>query len=391
MVAHKVAHVCIAPVEGPSRIETYYGNEKLIRIYLTIRPNVGQVQNFKQSILQDFISVVQGYAVVNFEANNLISPDTIRLFLSVCQQNNRIDRHSTANSEDHHASPPNPRAEDITPPTTNHLLTGDEEVKSMQDILQRIVQVSSNPAQLTHETITDIINDIGRGISPANTNISRNIINPQPQPQPTPSMGQRSLINPQPQPIQQVPFNMQQPDESTTGQPVNPLVALLQQLSTQPPFMAIRQMPQTTSSVNSIDDSEPPARFIVNERNSREVLIHQNPQTDITIDSQPIDDNLNVRSVPSHHTSISNVQRCGVSEESIIMAARCVYNTISSTAIRPPDFTNTTRSGYRKIKNFIHNLTKFWLSQAEIDKFLIEIDKLYAPLVSGNEFEVGLD
>jgi hypothetical protein len=396
MPAHKVARVCLVVVDGPSRIETCYGNEKLIRIYLTIRPSADQVQNFKPSVLQDFISVVQGYAVVNFEASNQISPETVRLFCSVCQQNNRIDRHMAATNDDHRLVPPSPQAEPIAAPANMsdraQILAEDEEVKSMQDILQRIAQVSSNPNQITRGTISAIINDMSRVISAPRFNLPGTINNYQQQPR-HPIMTQRSLSNPQPQPVQPQPVQPQ-PVQPQPVQPVNQLATLLQQLSAQNPVTSIQQMTQNIpagsgSSVDVVSDSEPPTRFMVNERNPREVLIHQNPQTDITLDVSSSDVNTNVRLVPSRTASIGNMRRCGVSDESIITAARCVHNSISTTVIRPPDFTNTTRSGYRKIKNFVHNLTKIWLSQSEIDKFLIEINKIDTMVASDDEFEAS--
>ena len=56
--------------------------------------------------------------------------------------------------------------------------------------------------------------------------------------------------------------------------------------------------------------------------------------------------------------------------------ARHIYRLMTENKTKHPDFSNLTKTGYRKIKNYIHNITGVWLSQAEIDLFVTEINAL---------------
>lgn len=47
----------------------------------------------------------------------------------------------------------------------------------------------------------------------------------------------------------------------------------------------------------------------------------------------------------------------------------CIKNLKNQGRIFPPDMTNTSRKGLKKIKNFIHNITKVWLNYEEIKQF----------------------
>ena len=377
MSSSRIAHVRLAPVDGPSRIDVYYGTHKLINVYLSIRPSVGQVQNFRQSLLQDFISIVQGYIVSEFEASNLITTETIRLFLSVSQQQNRTAASVGPTLGQAHYQPTA-----LSPQIAPQQAPDAQRNGDVQRIMSRIAQAVQNPGPITQDTLSSILGDIGRTLAPRpvppiNLNTVRSNVNPQPQPpqEPQPAQRIRSNVNPQPQPQ---PQPIQRPPANATA-----LADLMASMTQGNPFAIMQSIMhnqnQNNEHTNQHDETEPPDRFVVNDRNAREVLIHQNPPDDIPPDDS-VNDNL-AQPVPSHPTLVSNLQRRGNSDETIRTTARSVYNSITTTAIRPPDFTNHNRAGYRKIKNFVHNLTKVWLSQAEIDKFLVELDKLLNPVL----------
>lgn len=121
-----------------------------------------------------------------------------------------------------------------------------------------------------------------------------------------------------------------------------------------------------------LKESPQPERFIVNDRDPRE--IHESQPTNTTETKSDIDEK-EVVSPPSHSTELNT--RSIKSQEIIKTLAAKIFNTIKIKKVRPPNFNNLTRTGYRKIKNFVHNITRVWLAQAEIDSLLTELNILY--------------
>lgn len=275
------ATVRITPVDGPSRIDVCYNNVKEINVYLNIGSEQ-RVNNFRQSVLRDFVSMVAGYSVMEFEASDLISMESVRLFLRVCDRHLMPNtRRMMPNTRRHPLSMPYSRRQPVPHPHPQHPV-------------------------------------------------------PQPVPHPQHPVPQR---HPHPQPV--------------------------------PQHEAIRVILNTMSNIDSnalfpainSDESDPPIRFVVNDREQREVLHTDN--TNITLPSI-----INTVPAPTHPTTLASQQRVGRSQESINTVARAVHLGITNTSVIPPDFSNHTRRGYRKIKNFIHNLTKVWLTHSETDMFI---------------------
>lgn len=114
-------------------------------------------------------------------------------------------------------------------------------------------------------------------------------------------------------------------------------------------------------------NTNPPERFSVNENAPRETVETDAPR--VTSDSPHIDQT-HIVSQPR------NVVQRSLPEATIKSVAANVYAMMANTSVRAPDFTRTTRTGYRKIRNFIHNITKIWLANNEIDAFCVELNRM---------------
>ena len=72
----------------------------------------------------------------------------------------------------------------------------------------------------------------------------------------------------------------------------------------------------------------------------------------------------------------ANLSRRSIGIDAIKGLASHIHKLIITKRTKHPDFTNLTKTGYRKIKNYIHNVTSVWLSQEEIDLFVAELDAI---------------
>jgi len=113
-------------------------------------------------------------------------------------------------------------------------------------------------------------------------------------------------------------------------------------------------------------ETEPPPLFLSNEGKLREV--HEIKGSGTT-NSEMTNSEMTTGNpvLPSHPILLSNEQRIVLSNDNLKNIARNICDKVRNNHIKPPNFNNKTRSGYRKIKNFIHNATKLWLSKSEID------------------------
>lgn len=134
---------------------------------------------------------------------------------------------------------------------------------------------------------------------------------------------------------------------------------------------------QTTyfnNQINLLDDSEIPNRFIVNPREKKDVLIQTNDQNIDQPNSQTIDQPNDQSNDQKHVQPL--VSRNNITNDSIKTLARNVHQIIRNKSIKCPNFTNKSRAGIRKIINFVHNLTRVWISYKQIDLFLTEFNSL---------------
>jgi hypothetical protein len=382
MTTDKIANVKIYPTEYISRIEILYNRIKDIHIFLSIRLNPNQVQIYRQSLLQDFIYAVQNYSVTEFEASREIPQDTIRLFLSVCQQSNRLA---------------NPRQTDISnitsnvlsPLTTHQLSTNSVPNPDPLNIFepnssitnQNTNQNTNQQTQLDqplHEIFQQLL-----GILQPLTNLNPTNLNPT-NLNPTnlnPTNLNPTNLNPtnlNPTNLNSIIGNVSRLIDGSNSQlnqtdNITPSLTPLRQ--TQYPYINRTSFINQDNQSIIQDETEPPLRFIVNDRNNREVFIHNNDEV-IDTEATEVSSSPNIQPAPSHSVVLSINQRNPVSNDIIMNLSAHIYNIITTTAIRPPNFNNINRTGYRKIKNFIHNLTKVWLNQSEINSFIVELNRL---------------
>lgn len=132
--------------------------------------------------------------------------------------------------------------------------------------------------------------------------------------------------------------------------------------------------------LENTNESSMPDRFVANEQNNREVIINDsdnrpNDLTDLEYKELNDEKTENIHNIPSHQSEFTSSARQPIEENTIERLVDVVKNVISTTNIKPPNFTSTTRVGYRKIKNFIRNITKVWLTQNEVDKFVKEFNR----------------
>lgn len=70
------------------------------------------------------------------------------------------------------------------------------------------------------------------------------------------------------------------------------------------------------------------------------------------------------------------IRRQPVDLQTIKRLASTISSMIKQNKTRPPNFENKTKHGYSKTRNYIHNLTKVFLSYEEIDTFIDELNLL---------------
>jgi hypothetical protein len=122
---------------------------------------------------------------------------------------------------------------------------------------------------------------------------------------------------------------------------------------------------------NQFLETEPPERFKVDEKGDRTISIFADNAQQL---DEKVPDPLNniVISPLQHPSSIPN--RADLSEETIVTYVKRISDIIAKGKATAPDFHNKTYAGYKKIKNFIHNNTKIWMNQREIDIFVSKLN-----------------
>lgn len=132
-------------------------------------------------------------------------------------------------------------------------------------------------------------------------------------------------------------------------------------------------------SVNTTDNNYLNTRPISYTRDIFTIPIIDDEKTETSINPISIFTSLinNSSSLTSQPAPSINRNHSSMMSNDIIKGlAGTVFKIINEKMINPPDFSSTTRVGYKKIKNFVHNLTKIWLHKNEIDVFVNEINRL---------------
>lgn len=446
MANQKIAKVKLLPSQdNTSHIQVIYDNVKNIKVYL---PTNSGNQAYRQSVLQDFIYMTQGYHVNEFESSREISSDTTQLFLSICQRSNvsggagNNSNNSMSNGSLNPSLNPSlnsvinslvalssglnnnlssslssdlatdgelfaelPRIQRV-PPMENRMFRSGRQLNNpfpeIADLFYRISQNDRfpsdvrrvytelhqsllNPGNISGNHIRNLMADLlgvinnlpdnRTHINNSSNGISNNLSDNQTRSNLANSQSNNlssNLANSAiPQPRNDMSFtdiislfsNSLPPHIQSRSSPLINNSSLNSNSSPEIPIPEI-------SIPTSIDDTDPPARFTVDERSHREVMETQALPPELS----PHEETKELINLP-HQTSIAP-QRNNIQESTIKRLAANVKHILDTTSLRAPDFTNTTRSGYRKIKNFIKNITKVWLTQEEIDVFTKEMQLL---------------
>jgi hypothetical protein len=185
-----------------------------------------------------------------------------------------------------------------------------------------------------------------------------------------------------------------------------------------PPSQPIRREPQVQHPQpnNISDDLDSPylQRFVENRQSAtREIIpivenaVSVNQPDHPTIPSMPdtpsaiqVDQAAGLQRVSNTaHTSAQNTEnetksrtdhRTEVSRATLGKLAVHINAKILANKTKPPNFTKSTRTNLRKIKNYIHHHTKVWLNKNEIEIFITELAKINPELTS-QEIDLQLD
>ena len=298
-----------------------------IEVYVYLPATEEDFIKYENEITRDFVKIISGVNVIEFESFNLIPRRILNMFISLCKIYstnsefpiliNDILNNYYGSQYIHYtpSRPSRPSRLDYIPNTLNNTLN-------------YTPNTLNNTLNNTPNTLTNTLN-----YTPNTLNYTPNTLNY------TPNI-----------------------------------------LNNTPIFTRHNEYKHITQE--NIGDSEIPKRFEINGNINREVLISDNNTNYIENYNIPIiGQNNEINNVeekivmnPSH--IIQLLDTCRLSEDTIKNITEKIYNNIKNTKVRPPNFNNYSRSGYRRIKNFIHNITRTWLNQKEIDIFIREINIL---------------
>jgi len=117
-----------------------------------------------------------------------------------------------------------------------------------------------------------------------------------------------------------------------------------------------------------IPDSVVPQRFTIDERTSR--IIEELEDEDLPANALHVEE----ASPPPHAIPLASVYE---TNNALLRGLASVINrAVINNHMKPPNFHDRSKKGIRKIKNFIHNITKIWLNVKEVYLFLDEYNKL---------------
>jgi hypothetical protein len=345
----RIANVKLCATQQSSKIDITYGNIKEIKVYLTVRQDTSpnrQVQNYKESLLQDFISVIRGYLVNEFHASMEIPAETIRLFYSFCELLNRPTDET------------NNIMENLFNPMRMFFQRGSvgRLVETANNLINN--RISDIPQPVTLQQIQQqLLNQLSAHSQYANS------LRPSQQQYEAADSKQRQQMMNQSQytnsilPSQQYyeSVSPQEPEQVMDRRHSNESVEIKQ-----PTPMPVQQSVQPPSETS---------RFVVDEKAPREV--YETTETNETPDTGDTED--------------AHPSRNSITPHTLSRLARIVFDILSTTAMKAPNFTNKTRKGMRKIKNFIFNITRVWLTNDEVETFTSLITTLNGNKINNEE------
>jgi hypothetical protein len=134
------------------------------------------------------------------------------------------------------------------------------------------------------------------------------------------------------------------------------------------------------------EDANIPNRFSEIPNNHREIIITNATSMPYLEEKKYIEENIVENSGDSTNIHPSSAQisqlphmltkHKQIDSEIVKKYAFLVHKLIQERKTKHPNFNNLTRSGIRKIKNYLHNVSHLWFSQDEIIMFIEEFKKL---------------
>lgn len=329
----KIAKVYLFVEYNTNRIEvTYHEHHKVIRVFLAIGRNSRYAIQYPNAILRDFTDAIKGYQITEFITNKeKIHPIIIQVFLAVCQRANGaiIINEATHNDTNFHTTL-TPQARPNTTP-----MNDDTARMPLFSLIERMIDTTINNNTPLYEDYKYNVSSTNQITTPSDSQdrFTQNILN--------------TMRN-----------NIHEQSLSTESQYTN----------------------------DNNEETHPPERFRVNARANREVI--EQPNYTSEQPPSPSQSELNAEQQEDvaghpHVTQVSISRRLPVNINMIKTLSLTIHTLLHNTTLRPPNFNSKTRSGYRKIKNFVHNITKVWLSNQEIDTFVQELRGLSQNNVSG--------
>jgi len=117
-----------------------------------------------------------------------------------------------------------------------------------------------------------------------------------------------------------------------------------------------------TAEVLAITSHTVESRFVENRQGATREIILNNVEIEEPVEVNP--------------TQVANLQY--LKETNAYIHPRAISNLvtiISEKTTKPPSFTKKTKSNFKKIKNYIYQHTKLWLTKNEIEIFINEMNK----------------
>jgi hypothetical protein len=325
----RIAHVDLFTTSGNSYITVTYTNVKSISIFISTIANPQGRVLIKHALIQDFVDLIDGHVIPAVNASSDVPREILRTFISLCQQNETYSRIRSLRGPSALTSSEAPRETDI-----------------LRQIMVNTAYGLDRFRRQYTERITDELLDEAR------TQI-------------------RQLTTPQ------IPVHVD-PSEFHRDS-----VSHVEHVDLQP-----------------VEQPSPPQRFVEHSRGIPRSIIVTSPESKDRIE-QKSEQKLEQKTTPSLmervdiHAAVErtvpagpiepilvpNIQstdrvRNAVTSETIARLAQHIYTLMVTGKTRNPNFTDVTKTGYRKIKNYIHNITHVWLSHQEIDAFIVELNKI---------------
>ncbi len=169
----------------------------------------------------------------------------------------------------------------------------------------------------------------------------------------------------------------------------------------QNPTMQPNQNQPVLQNQRAIDvDSPYLQRFVENRVGAtREIIPIIEQPTDVNHNLQDADapntQNQPLISQSQQNTPVVGLQRVTQERKEVpisTIARLAVHINAKLTAgkVKAPSFISTSRTNYKKIKNFVHHHTKVWLSKGEVDTFISEMSKIN-PRIANATLDIQLD